>query len=126
MYKYVAIFIFGLFSLVSSAEELGYSGYKKEGKSVEDTLNDLKNDESFEVYVQGGWTIASSKVGVMYSFTPSDHPAHPSYVERRVIERDGSIYINMSARCGASKDVCDDLVRSFQELNKKIIESMGR
>ena len=125
MHKYIMIFIFGLFSLASSAEELGYSGYKTEGKSVEETLSDLKNDKSYEVYVQGGWTIASSKEGVMYSFTPSDHPAHPSFVERRVIERDGSIYIDMSARCGASKEVCDDLVRSFQELNKKIIESIG-
>ncbi|MEP1446223.1 MAG: molecular chaperone DnaJ [Paraglaciecola sp.] len=107
------------------SDELGYDGYNSDGKTVEEKLNELKNDKSFNVYEQGSWIIASSQEGVMFSFTPSNHPAHPAYVERHVIERDGAIYIDMSARCGASKENCDELVRSFQELNKKIMQNMG-
>lgn len=124
--KYVFLyFILCFFCSSSFGENLGYSGFNKEGETVEETLARLIKDKSFSVYDHDGWTIASSNEGVMYSFTPSSHPAYPAYVKRDVIERNGAIYIDMSVRCGASKKVCDDLVRSFQELNKKIMQSMG-
>ena len=124
--KYLlSLIAIGLLPCLVYGEDLGYTGHNKEGQSVGEKLNDLKGDKSFSVYEKNGWTIASSQAGVIYSFTPINHPAHPAYVERRVIERDGTIYIDMSARCGASKVACDDLVKSFQELNKKIIQSMG-
>ena len=124
--KYLLSFLlFGLFSSFTYGDDLGYEGQNKEGVSVDEKLTELRSDKSFSVYEQDGWIIASTKEGVMYSFTPTKHPAHPAYVERRVIERDGAVYIDMSTRCGASKSACDDLVRSFQELNKKIMQSMG-
>lgn len=119
------LLLIGLLPGIVYGDDLGYAGHNKEGQSVGEKLSELKGDKFFNVYEQGGWTIATSQDGVMYSFTPTNHPAHPAYVERRVIERDGAIYIDMSARCGASKAACDDLVRSFQELNKKIIQNMG-
>lgn len=106
-------------------EDLGYYGYHPGEKSVEEKLNELKNDNSFSVYEQEGWIIASAQNGVMFSFTPSHHPAHPAYVERRIVERDNTVGLEMSVRCGASKKSCDDLVRSFQELNKAIIPNPG-
>ncbi len=81
----------GLLSGIVYGEDLGYAGHNKEGRSVGEKLSELKDDKSFNVYEQGGWTIASSQDGVMYSFTPTNHPAHPAYVDRRVIERDGAI-----------------------------------
>ncbi|MBB1400095.1 molecular chaperone DnaJ [Pseudoalteromonas sp. SG44-8] len=124
--KYIiATILLTLFTSYSYSDDLGYDGFNAEGKSVEQTLEDLKNDKSFSVQEQDGWVIASSNQGVMFSFTPKNHDAHPAYVERRVIEREGAIHIAMSVRCGASKEACDALVKSFQELNKKIMESMN-
>ena len=61
----------------------------------------------------------------LYSFTPESHPAHPSYVKREVVEKDGSIYMETSARCGAEKAACDPLIRDFIGLNNKVKTSVN-
>ena len=105
---------------------LGYQGYNKEGEAVGETLTRLKSDPSVQVRTDRGWTIVTSESGrIIWSFTPVDHPAHPSFVKREVIEKDGAIYIDTSARCGAEKSVCDKLVQDFIDLNNKIRESMS-
>lgn len=86
--KYLlSLIAIGLLPCLVYGEDLGYTGHNKEGQSVGEKLNGLKGDKSFSVYEKNGWTIASSQEGVIYSFTPINHPA---YVERRVIERDGT------------------------------------
>ena len=107
-------------------EELGYQGQNKEGVTVSALLAQLKSDPNVQVRVERGWHIAEVKSErALYSFTPESHPAHPSYVKREVIEKDGAVYIETSARCGAEKSVCDQLVRDFIELNNKVKNSVG-
>ncbi|KNC66662.1 hypothetical protein [Pseudoalteromonas ardens] len=110
----------------TSNNELGYDGYNRSGETVEQTLLRLKEDSSVDVRNERGWTIATMKSGrVMWSFTPPNHPAHPSFVKREVIENDGRIYIETSARCGASKQICDDLVQDFIKLNNLVSKEMS-
>jgi hypothetical protein len=45
-------------------------------------------------------------------------------VKREIVEKDGSIHINMTAKCGATKDICDKLVQQFIALNDKVKQSM--
>lgn len=105
---------------------LGYQGYSKEGEAVGETLTRLKSDPNVKVRTDRGWTIVTSESGrIIWSFTPVDHPAHPAYVKREVIEKDGTIYIDTSARCGAEKSVCDKLVQDFIDLNNKVRENMS-
>lgn len=106
--------------------EMGYEGYKRSVETVEETLVRLRKDPFISVRKDRGWTIATKEAGgVVWSFTPLEHPAHPSFVKREVIEKDGSIYIDTSARCGAQKHVCDKLVQDFIQLNNKVRESMS-
>ena len=88
-----------------------------------ETLERLRNDSSITIRVQDGWTIASSdSLRTVWSFTPPDHPAHPSYVERTVVERNGSLLMRTNAKCGAEKSACDQLVQDFIELNDRVRE----
>ncbi len=108
------------------SDDLGYQGYKDDGSSVEETLSELKDNPEIQVRNSSGWTIATKEGGrIIWSFTPNSHPAHPSYVRREVLERDGSVYIDTKARCSASKNICDRLVQDFIDLNNKIMEKMN-
>ncbi|HCO58972.1 MAG TPA: molecular chaperone DnaJ [Porticoccaceae bacterium] len=107
-------------------EELGYEGQNSDGLAVSELLETLKSNPDVQVRVDRGWQIAEVKSErALYSFTPETHPAHPSYVKRQIIQKEGSIFIETSARCGAEKNVCDQLVRRFVELNNKVKNSIG-
>ncbi len=109
-----------------TSDGLGYEGYNRDGETVEGTLTRLRNDPGIKIRTERRWTVATSKSGrVIWSFTPKDHPAHPSFVKREVIEKDGRIYINTSARCGSEKHVCDKLARDFIQLNNKALDHMS-
>lgn len=107
-------------------EDLGYQGRSSTKElSVGELLARLEVDPTVQMRVENGWKIAVCNSGrVLYSFTPNTHPAHPSYVKREVVEKDGAIYIQTSASCGAEKNICDKLIRDFIELNNKVKNSM--
>ena len=69
-----------------------------------------------------GWTIANDEAAqAIWSFPPPVHPAYPSAVKRQVKGRaGGGSEIDMKVLCAASKSVCDDLVRSFEQLNSSM------
>ncbi|GAB2190080.1 hypothetical protein MAH1_16880 [Sessilibacter sp. MAH1] len=117
----VSILLFGCGATSPVKEDLGYKGQNQEGFAVGELLEKLKSDPNVQVREERGWQIAEVKSErALYSFTPETHPAHPSYVKREVVEKDGSIYIQTSVSCGAEKSVCDQLVRDFIELNNKV------
>lgn len=107
-------------------EDLGYQGQSSERLVVEELLFQLKSNPEVQFRVERGWHIAVVKSEhTLYSFTPENHPAHPSYVKRSVVEKDGAIYMETSAKCGAEKDICDQLLRDFIELNHSVKEKVG-
>ena len=93
---------------------------------VEEALTALRARSDVTITGQGGWTIVSDESGLtIWSFTPADHPAHPAYVERRMIQKDGAWYVRMNVQCGASKKACDKLVEEFRALNEQIREELN-
>jgi len=122
----VLALMLGACASTTRESDLGYEGFNKADSSVEATLEKLKVDPRVSIRNNNGWTIATLDTGrVLWSFTPKGHPAHPSFVKREVIEKDGSVYIDTTARCSAEKSVCDQLVRDFIELNNKIQRNMS-
>lgn len=117
----IAIGLLGCNANTPVKENLGYQGQNPEGESVEEVLLRLESDPNVDVRNERGWKVAAIESGrILYSFTPENHPAHPSYVKREVVEKNGTIYIETNARCGAKKSICDQLVRDFIELNNKV------
>lgn len=73
--------------------------------SVAAALKDLKVRSDVDISDQGGWTIISDRAsGALWSFTPPTHPAHPAAVKRTVVEKDGSIFIEMGGFMSGEKN----------------------
>ena len=68
------------------------------------------------------WTIVTdTKNMTIWSFAPASYSAYPAVVRRVVRARsDGGSDIDMSVLCEASKEACDQLVREFVAMNKRI------
>jgi len=76
---------------------------------------------------QGGWTVADDDAAhAIWSFPPPGYPAYPAAVKRQMIEGKDGISLQMSVHCEASKKACDDLVRTYEELNAKAAASLRR
>ena len=120
--KLAIIFLLITTHFVNANDELGYQGRTAPNtESTSETLDRLKNDPNVEIRQNEGWTIASSRAAsTLWSFTPENHPAHPSFVKREVVKENGSIFIRTTAKCGAEKLVCDQLIRDFIELNNRV------
>jgi hypothetical protein len=96
--------------------------------TVEAALAALRAKRGVRIKEEHGWIIVSdteSGSPVLWSFTPSEHPAHPSVVKRRLVtQKDGFTSIEMSILCQADKTSCDALVRQFQALNDRLVEQV--
>lgn len=74
-----------------------------------------------------GWTIIEVPAEhAIWSFTPDSHPAYPSMILRAPFERDGTVYLGMDVKCGATKPVCDALVEEFKTMNARMAEDIQR
>lgn len=92
-----------------------------EYKSPAEALTALRLKPGVEISIQGGWTIAYEPAShVIWSFAPEKHPSYPSMVRRQIVAEDGTVFVKMDVKCRASKDVCDDLVRDFNQLNENM------
>ena len=123
-----------LLATMAFAQHSGYDaapGAEPDGRgigypTVADALEDLRGRPDVQISTQDGWTIVSDPVSqTLWSFTPPDHPAHPTAVKRTVFEREGNIYTDMHALCQAAKADCDALMREFEALNAALRESLG-
>jgi hypothetical protein len=67
-----------------------------------------------------GWLIAEdARERTLWSFSPPDHPAHPSVVRRKVVEENGRVTLSTNVFCEATKKPCEALVREFDALNER-------
>ena len=92
---------------------------------ADDMLATLRSRPDVNINVQDGWTIAIAEDGLtIWSFTPANHPAHPAYVERRIVQKDGAWYVQMNVICGAGTEICERLVADFRVLNDQLRKSL--
>jgi hypothetical protein len=129
----VTLIIFFMVGCTSTDNsKLGYNGVTQstpDNLGALQTLESLKSNPDARFSNQSGWIIINVDVAdeqAIYSFTPKSHPAYPSIVKREIVERNGAIHIDMSAKCSASKAVCDELIQQFLALNNQIKQSMQR
>ncbi len=101
---------------VAESSPIGYA-------SIEEAFNELKADPGAGMQEHEGWTIFNQKGDgkyVLWSFTPLDHPAHPSVIRREVVKKDGEILIKMDALCNSNQLDCDLLIEQFKNINERI------
>jgi hypothetical protein len=62
--------------------------------------------------------------GTLWTFTLPAHPAHPSVVCRRIVERRGILDIPTTIECKASEQACAKLRSDFDVLNERVISDL--
>ncbi len=92
-----------------------------EYSSVAEALADLKTRDDVSIEVSQGWTIVTEADGITtWSFTPSDHPAHPAVAKRILFEDQDGWQIKMNILCESDKAACDQFARDFEALNEQM------
>ena len=87
-------------------------------ESVAAALLGLRARSGVVFTTENGWLIATDEAAyTIWSFAPQGYPAFPAVVKRQVIPKGTGSRIEMSVHCEASKEACDDLVRTFSEMN---------
>ena len=85
---------------------------------VAEALKDLRSKSGVVFTTENGWLIATNEAAyTIWSFAPQDYPAYPAVVKRQVVARGSGSSIHMNVLCEATKAACDDLVRTFAEMN---------
>lgn len=89
--------------------------------SVAEALADLNSRDNVVVQVSQGWTTITEADGLtIWSFAPSNHPAHPA-VAKRVLFRDQDGWkIKMDILCESDKTACDQFAKDFETLNEQM------
>lgn len=91
--------------------------------SIQEAYEALQIDPQASLTEYEGWTIFKQKkngVYILWSFTPDDHPTHPTLIRREIAKRDGEVFIKMDALCHSSKKDCDQLIDEFRKINDRI------
>jgi hypothetical protein len=72
---------------VTEPSPIGYA-------TIEEAYNALKADSAVGMKEYEGWTIFNQKGDgkyILWSFTPDDHPAHPSAIRREIVKKGDQI-----------------------------------
>ena len=96
--------------------------------SIEEAYAALQVDPEASLTEYEGWTIFKQKengIYILWSFTPEDHPTHPTVIRREIAKHDGEVFIKMDALCYSSKMDCDQLVDEFRKINERIKQNFA-
>lgn len=95
--------------------------------TVAAALNAMRAKSGANVSIQAGWTVIEDRAALTaWSFTPAGHPAHPAVVRRTITREGDNIFVKMTVLCEAPKPACDALTAEFQDLSKKMQDSLRR
>jgi hypothetical protein len=100
----------------SASSAIGYD-------SVQQAFDAVSTDPGASRSEYEGWELFTQKDNgkyILWSFTPEDHPVHPSAVRREVVRKDGEVFITMGVLCHSSRFDCDQLVEQFRQINARM------
>jgi hypothetical protein len=87
-------------------------------ESVAEALISVRSNQNVVFTSVNGWLIATDEAAyTIWSFAPEGDPAYPAVVKRQVIPQGIGSIIEMNVLCEATKEACDNLVRTFAEMN---------
>jgi hypothetical protein len=87
-------------------------------RTVADAMANLRQLKSASFSTVNGWTIVTDESHMtIWSFAPKTDPSYPSVVKRFVTPSGSGSIITMKVLCEAAKAPCDNLVRTFYDMN---------
>lgn len=108
-------------SLASAQAASGGIGYPSPAAA----LAALKAKPGVVIREDIDWTIINDTAdATFWSITTGAHPAHPTAVKRRVVDRNGELTMEMSVMCGGPKEACDRVVAQFNDITGDIADQL--
>ena len=87
-------------------------------ETVAEALAALRSRSGVIFTTENNWLIATDEAAyTIWSFAPRGYPAYPAVVKRQVVSLPVGSRAEMSVLCEASKEACDNLVRTFAQIN---------
>ena len=90
---------------------------------MQEAYEALEADPSATQSEHEGWTSFKQMIDgsyIIWSFTPEDHPVHPTTVRREIVNMDGEVSISMGVLCHSSRLDCDQLIEQFRLMNENL------
>ena len=69
---------------------------------------------------------ADQRTRTFWVFTTRDHPAHPAWITRQMVEENGQVNVRQIGYFAGSEPEFAKLFRSYQERNAKLMEDVAR
>ena len=115
-------------SFGSSAQDLPETPNSETGyPSPDAALAALQEKPGVTSREENDWIVISdSEEKTIWSIASKQHTAYPTAVKRSFVEEDGFLKLVMKVQCGATKSICDQVVRAFQDVNNKMRSSFGQ
>lgn len=67
---------------------------------------------------------APAKIITSYAFTLEGHPAHPAWITRQLVEKDGAWSMSMIGYFAGNEASFAELFRAYQDLNARMTEDL--
>ena len=87
----------------------------------------LQSDPGMASTSYEGWTFFDDATRkAQWAFAPDTHAAHPAAIRRAAVERDGHLVIEISLLCEGTKAACSRVLKDFEEMKGRRLESLRR
>jgi hypothetical protein len=61
-----------------------------------------------------------------YIFTTKDHPAHPAWITRRIVEEGGQVHVRQVGYFAGAEEPFAQLFREYQRMNEQLRDNVER
>ena len=94
--------------------------------TVAAALSDLRARPGVAFTTENGWTIATDNASqTIWVFASEGQPGYPAVIKRQIVtDGGGGSSIQMNIQCEASKSDCDNLARTFEALNARMVAAI--
>jgi hypothetical protein len=87
----------------------------------------LQSDPGMTSTSYEGWTFFDDATRkAQWAFAPDTHAAHPAAIRRAAVEGDGHLVIEISLLCEGAKEACSRVLKDFEEMKGRRLESLRR
>jgi hypothetical protein len=69
---------------------------------------------------------SDQRTRTFYVFTAKDHPAHPAWITRQLVEENGQVRVRQIGYYAGNEEAFAILFREFQNRNKQLMEDVAR
>ncbi len=69
---------------------------------------------------------SDERTRTFYVFTTKDHPAHPAWITRQMVEEDGQVRVKQIGYFAGKEEAFAALFREFQGRNQQLMEDVAR